>query len=80
MAWTEITRAHYERRCARYASDLTDAECALIAPMMPSANRIGRPRKTELREVVNALVYLASSGGAWRLLAKDIHRWRALRT
>lgn len=71
MAWTEITRAHYERRCARYASDLTDAEWALIAPMMPSANRIGRPRKTDLREVVNALLYLASSGGAWRLLPKD---------
>jgi transposase len=71
MAWTEITRPHYERRCARYASDLTDAEWALIAPMMPSANRIGRPRKTDLREVVNALLYLASSGGAWRLLPKD---------
>lgn len=66
MAWTEITRAHYERRCARYASDLTGAEWALIEPMMPSANRIGRPRKTNLREVVNALLYLASSGGAWR--------------
>jgi transposase len=86
MAWTEITRAHYERRCARYASDLTDAEWALIAPMMPSANRIGRPRKTDLREVVNALLYLASSGGAWRLLPKDFppfstvqkyfYRWR----
>ncbi len=44
---------------------------ALIAPMMPSANRIGRPRKTDLREVVNALLYLDSSGGAWRLLPKD---------
>jgi transposase len=86
MAWTEITRAHYERRCGRYASDLTDAEWALIAPMMPSANPIGRPRKTDLREVMNALLYLASSGGAWRLLPKDFppfstvqkyfYRWR----
>lgn len=86
MAWTEITRAHYERRCVRYASDLTDAEWALIEPMMPSANRIGRPRKTDLREVVNGLLYLASSGGAWRLLPKDFppfstvqkyfYRWR----
>ena len=86
MAWTEITRAHYERRCARYASDLTDAEWALIEPMMPLANRIGRPRKTDLREVVNALLYLASSGGAWRLLPNDFppfstvqkyfYRWR----
>ena len=86
MAWTEITRPHYERRCARYASDLTDAEWALIEPMMPSANRIGRPRRTDLREVVNALLYLASSGCAWRLLPKDFppfstvqkyfYRWR----
>ena len=86
MAWTEITRAHYERRCTRYASDLTDAEWALIEPMMPSANRIGRPRKTDLREIVNALLYMASSGGAWRLLPKDFppfstvqkyfYRWR----
>jgi len=52
MPWTEITRPHYERRCARYASDLTDEEWALIAPLMPSPNRIGRPRKTDLRELV----------------------------
>ena len=36
MAWTETTRPHYERRCPRYASDLTDAEWALIEPLMPS--------------------------------------------
>jgi transposase len=71
MPWTEITRPQYERRCPRYASDLTDAEWALIAPLMPSPNRIGRPRKTDLREVVNALLYMASSGCAWRLLPKD---------
>ena len=71
MPWTEITRPHYERRCPRYASDLTDAEWALIEPMMPAPNRIGRPRKTDLREVVNALLYMASAGCAWRLLPKD---------
>jgi putative transposase len=71
MPWTETTRPHYERRCPRYASDLTDAEWALIEPLMPVPNRIGRPRKTDLREVVNALLYMASSGGAWRLLPKD---------
>ena len=64
MPWTEITRSHYERRRPRYASDLTDAEWALIEPMMPAPNRIGRPRKTSLREVGNALLYLASAGCA----------------
>ena len=38
---------------------------------MPAPNRIGRPRKTDLREVMDALLYMASSGGAWRLLPKD---------
>jgi len=86
MPWTETTRRHHERRCPRYASDLTDAEWALVEPLMPSPNRIGRPRKTDLREIVNALLYMASSGGAWRLLPKDFppfstvqkyfYRWR----
>ncbi|WP_246688831.1 MULTISPECIES: IS5 family transposase [unclassified Mesorhizobium] len=68
---TETTRPHYERRRPGYASDLTDAEWALIEPLMPAPNRIGRPRKTDQREVVNTLLYMASSAGAWRLLPKD---------
>ncbi len=43
----------------------------MIAPLMPGPNRIGRPRKTDLPEVVNALFYMASSGCAWRLLPRD---------
>jgi transposase len=86
MAWTEITRPRYERDCARYASDLTNDEWALIEPLTPAAKRIGRPRKTSLREVVNALLYLASAGCAWRLLPREFppfstvqkyfYRWR----
>ena len=86
MAWTDITRRHYERRCTRYASDLTDEEWLLLQPHMPPANRIGRPRKTDLREVVNALLYIASTGCQWRFLPKDFppfstvqkyfYRWR----
>lgn len=71
MPWTETTRPHYDRRCPRYASDLTDAEWALVEPLMPAPNRIGRPRKTDPREILNALLYMASSGCAWRLLPKD---------
>lgn len=86
MTWTETTRRRYERRCPRYASDLTDEEWSLIAPMMPAPRRWGRPRRADLREIVNAILYLASSGGAWRLLPKDFppfstvqkyfYRWR----
>ena len=52
--WTEITRLKYARDGLRYASDLTDAEWRWLSPHMPPPNRLGRPRRTDLREVVNA--------------------------
>ncbi|SED53719.1 Putative transposase of IS4/5 family [Rhizobiales bacterium GAS191] len=55
MAWTKTTRAHYQREALRYASDLTDAEWRLIEPFLPRASKIGRPRKTNLRSVVEGL-------------------------
>jgi transposase len=69
--WTEITRPKYERDGLRYASDLTDAEWALIAPHIPRPKRLGRPRTTDLREVVNAIFYLLRSGCPWRLLPRE---------
>ena len=52
--WTEITRPKYDREGLRYASDLTDREWELIAPFLPPAKAVGRPRTTDLREVVKA--------------------------
>jgi hypothetical protein len=54
--WTETTRRKYERAGQRYASDLTDAEWALIEPHMPAAKPLGRPRETELRAVLDAIL------------------------
>lgn len=71
MAWTEITRLQYRREGLRYASDTTNNEWALMAPFMPKPNWLGRPRKTQLRAVVNALLYMASTGCQWRALPKD---------
>jgi putative transposase len=71
MAWTEITRRQHRREGLRYPSDLTDAEWAVIAPLLPLARPGGRPRTTDLREVVNAILYLATGGCQWRLLPKD---------
>ena len=71
MPWTEITRPHYVREGLRYASDLTEAEWKLIAKMMPPPSPIGRPRSTDLRAVVNAILYMASTGCQWRQLPKD---------
>jgi transposase len=69
--WTEITRPKYEREGQRYASDLTDAEWALIEPHMPAIKRLGRPRATELRNVLDAILYMARTGCQWRMLPKD---------
>ena len=71
MTWTEITRPHYVREGLRYASDLTDAEWKLIEPQMPPCSAIGRPRTTDLRRVMNAILYMASTGCQWRQLPKD---------
>src|SRR6266403_2883118 len=69
--WTEITRRKYEREGQRYASDMTDAEWALIEPHMPAAKPLGRPRETELRAVLDAILYIARTGCQWRMLPKD---------
>src|SRR6202040_3983455 len=69
--WTEITRRKYEREGQRYASDLTDAEGAVIAPHMPAVKRLGRPRETELRSGLDAILYIARTGCQWRMLPKD---------
>ena len=71
MPWNETTRVKYERKSSRYASDLTDGEWALIEPDMPPPNRMGRPRKWPMREIMNALLYIASTGCQWRFLPRD---------
>lgn len=71
MPWTDTARREYRRDTDRYASDLTDGEWELIAPFMPPPRRVGRPRKVDMREVVNALLYMASTGCQWRMLPKE---------
>jgi putative transposase len=86
MPWTETTRRHYRRDHLRFASDTTDAEWALLAPLMPEPAGVGRPRKTDLRAVVNAILYILATGCQWRALGRDFpprstvqgyfYRWR----
>ena len=86
MPWDDIARAEYARRTTRYASDLTDREWALLVPFMPAERGLGRPRTTDLREVLNAILYIAATGCPWRYLPKDFppvstvqrhfYRWR----
>lgn len=71
MPWDDIARVEHRRKSSRYPSDMTDQEWSLLAPLLPPAKRGGRPRTTCLRAVVNAILYIASSGCQWRMLPKD---------
>ena len=70
VTWTGIARREHSREGLRYPSDMTDVEWALAAPFVPPARRGGRPRTADMREVLNAMLYVAASGCAWRLLPK----------
>jgi transposase len=60
--WTLEHRAAARRQGLRYASDLTDEEWNLVAPMIPPARRGGRPRDVNIREIINGLLYLLWTG------------------
>lgn len=70
MSWTEITRAQYRRRGLDYAS-LNDEEWGLLEPLLPPARAGGRPRRSDLRRVVNAILYILMTGCQWRALPKS---------
>jgi transposase len=69
--WTEEHRAAYRRECGRFPSDLTDAEWDLLKPLIPDASPGGRPRKTDMRSAMNAILYLLRTGCPWRYLPRD---------
>lgn len=70
--WTRENRALYERKGRRYPSDLGDDEWALISPLIPPAKRGGRKREVDLREVMNAVLYVLETGCQWRALPRDL--------
>ncbi len=70
--WTNENRDRYNREHLRYPSDLTDAEWALIAPLIPPAKHGGHPREVDEREIINGILYLLSTGCQWRALPKDV--------
>jgi len=71
MVWTEITRPRYRREGMRYESDTTDGEWVVMEPLLPPPSALGRPRETDMRALVNAILYIASTGCQWRQLPKD---------
>lgn len=87
--WTEITRRQYQRDHGDYASELNEAEWLLLSWFLPPACHVGRPREVELRQVVNAILYILWTGCQWRALPKKypprstvqyyFYGWRDLR-
>ena len=70
--WTMENRHRYDRDKLRYPSDLTDAEWRLIRPLIPPAKRGGGKRTVNMREVVNGVMYVLSTGCQWRYIPKDL--------
>ena len=64
--WTDENRGRYDRGKLRYRSDLTDEEWALVKPEIPCARRGSNKRTVDVREVVNGLMYVLSTGCQWR--------------
>ena len=69
--WTPENRTLYDRSHLRYPSDVTDEEWELIKSQIAPAKRGGRKREVDEREIVNAIMYVLSTGCQWRALPKD---------
>jgi transposase len=69
--WTDEHRARYRREVGCYPSDLTEAEWSRLEPLIPAAKPGGRPRTTDMRAAMNAILYLLRTGCPWRYLPHD---------
>ena len=70
--WTSKNRGRYDRSALRYPSDLTDDEWAYVDPLIPPAKRGGNKRHVDVREVMNGIMYILSTGCQWRAIPKDL--------
>ena len=78
MAWKSDTRRDYARNRSGYASSTTDKEWERILPQLPKAKVRGRPRKHDLRRIVDGIFYLLQSGCQWDMLPKDFPPWQTV--
>ena len=70
--WTVENRPRYNRDKLRYPSDLTDEEWALVEPLIAPGKRGGGKRTVVMREVMNGVMYVLSTGCQWRAIPKDL--------
>ena len=70
--WTANNRGRYDRSKLRYPSDLTEDEWARVEALIPPSRRGGNKRHIDVREVMNGLMYILSTGCQWRAIPKDL--------
>jgi transposase len=70
--WTAKNRPRYNRDKLRYPSDLTDEEWAVVEPLIPAARRGGGKRTVVMRQIMDGLMYILSTGCQWRAIPKDL--------
>lgn len=70
--WTIANRARYNRDQLRYPSDATEEEWGQLAALIPPARRGGCKRTVNIREVLNGLLYVLSTGCQWRAIPTDL--------
>lgn len=70
--WTVKNRPWYNRDDLRYPSDLTDAEWSLVEPLIRPAKPGGNRRRVNVREVMNGILYVLSTGCQWRAVPRDL--------
>jgi putative transposase len=79
--WTSESRgrmAKIRKKLKRYPTDLTDEEWSVIVRLFPAPSKKGRPRKTDLWEVVNAIRYRVRTGCGWEMLPSDFPPWQTV--
>src|ERR1700710_1870293 len=79
--WTRENRgrmAEIARRTKRYPTDLTEEEGERIKPLLPKAPKRGRKISVDLREMLNAIRYMARSGGGWGMLPTNFGPWQTV--
>ena len=81
--WTSTSRRQHSRAALRYGSDLTDAEWAILEPLLPPPCPCGRKRKWSMRRIVEAILFIMRAGCAWDMLPDGfppfptVYRWFA---
>ena len=61
-----------------YPTDLTDEQWELLKPMLPPDKPRGRRRRVDLRDIINAILYLLRAGCSWRMLPHDFPPWQTV--